>query len=235
MTRPRAVVSWSSGKDSAWALETVRRDNNIDIVGLLTTVTEGYGRVSMHGVREDILAAQAERTGLACVTVRIPPRCSNADYEEAFLRALARARRAGVTQIVFGDLFLEDVRRYRERMLAGCGIEPVFPLWGRGTGELAREMIAGGLSAVVVCLDPRRLARSFAGRAFDSRFVNDLPPGVDPCGENGEFHTCVTGGPMFTRALEVVSGAVVEREGFVFADLLAVGPDAAAAERLACR
>ncbi|HTD52959.1 MAG TPA: ATP-binding protein [Thermoanaerobaculia bacterium] len=235
MTRPRAVVSWSSGKDSAWALETVRRANNIDIVGLLTTVTEGYGRVSMHGVREDILAAQAQRTGLACATVRIPPRCSNAVYEESFLEALARARRVGVTQIVFGDLFLEDVRRYRERMLAGCGIEPVFPLWGRDTGELAREMIAGGLSAVVVCLDPRRLARSFAGRAYDARFVNDLPPGVDPCGENGEFHTCVTGGPMFTRALEVVSGAVVEREGFVFADLLAGGPDVAAAERLVCR
>jgi len=235
VTRPRAVVSWSSGKDSAWALETVRRDNNIDIVGLLTTVTEGYGRVSMHGVREDILAAQAQRTGLACATVRIPPRCSNADYEEAFLRALARARRAGVTRIVFGDLFLEDVRRYRERMLAGSGIEPVFPLWGRDTGELAREMIAGGLSAVVVCLDPRRLARSFAGRTYDARFVNDLPPGVDPCGENGEFHTCVTGGPMFDRALEVVSGAVVEREGFVFADLLAGEPDDAAAERRACR
>ena len=235
MTRPRAVVSWSSGKDSAWALETVRRANNIDIVGLLTTVTEGYGRVSMHGVREDILHLQAQRTGLACATVRIPPRCSNADYEEAFLKALARARRAGVTQIVFGDLFLEDVRRYRERMLAGCGIEPVFPLWGRDTGELAREMIAGGLCAVVVCLDPRRLARSFAGRAYDARFVNDLPPGVDPCGENGEFHTCVTGGPMFTRALEVVSGAVVEREGFVFADLVAGRPDAAAAEKRACR
>ena len=234
MTRPRAVVSWSSGKDSAWALETVRRANNIDIVGLLTTVTEGYGRVSMHGVREDILAAQAQRTGLACATVRIPPRCSNADYEESFLKALARAKRAGVTQIVFGDLFLEDVRRYRERMLAGCGIEPVFPLWGRDTGELAREMIAGGLSAVVVCLDPRRLARSFAGRAYDARFVDDLPPGVDPCGENGEFHTCVTGGPMFDRSLEVSSGAVVEREGFVFADLLAGGPDAAAAERRAC-
>ena len=233
--RPRAVVSWSSGKDSAWALETVRRTNNIDIVGLLTTVTEGYGRVSMHGVREDILGLQAERTGLACATVRIPPRCSNADYEESFLKALARARRAGVTQIVFGDLFLEDVRRYRERMLAGCGIEPVFPLWGRDTGELAREMIAGGLSAVVVCLDPRRLARSFAGRAYDARFVNDLPPGVDPCGENGEFHTCVTGGPMFTRALEVAGGAVVERDGFVFADLVAGGPDAAAAEKRACR
>ena len=234
MTRPRAVVSWSSGKDSAWALETARRAHNIDIVGLVTTVTDGYGRVSMHGVREKILALQAERTGLACVTVRIPARCSNADYEEAFLKALARARRAGVTQIVFGDLFLEDVRRYRERMLAGSGIEPVFPLWGRDTGELAREMIAGGLSAVVVCLDPRRLARSFAGRVYDARFVNDLPPGVDPCGENGEFHTCVTGGPMFTRALEVVSGAVVEREGFVFADLIAE-PDVAAAERRACR
>ena len=235
MTRPRAVVSWSSGKDSAWALETVRRTNNIDIVGLLTTVTEGYGRVSMHGVREDILDLQAERTGLACATVRIPPRCSNADYEKSFLKALARAKRSGVTQIIFGDLFLEDVRRYRERMLAGCGIEPVFPLWGRDTGELAREMIAGGLSAVVVCLDPRRLARSFAGRAYDARFVNDLPPGVDPCGENGEFHTCVTGGPMFTRALAVVSGAVIERDGFVFADLLAGRPDAAAAQKRACR
>jgi uncharacterized protein (TIGR00290 family) len=233
MTRPRAVVSWSSGKDSAWALEMIRRANNIDIVELLTTLTEGYGRVSMHGVREEILDAQAQRSGLGCIKVRIPPRCSNTDYEKSFLIALAEARRKGVTQIVFGDLFLEDVRRYRERLLAGSGIEPVFPLWGRDTGELAREMIAGGLSAVVVCLDPRRLARSFAGRRYDARFLDDLPPGVDPCGENGEFHTCVTGGPMFDRALEVSSGAVVEREWFVFADLLVGQPDVAVAERRA--
>src|SRR5262249_424880 len=219
MTRPKAWLSWSSGKDSAWALETVRRDYNIDIVGLLTTVTEGYERVSMHAVREEILDEQTRHTGLPCVKVRIPQRCVNDDYEKALARALAKAREQGVEKIVFGDLFLEDVRRYREERLAGSGFEPVFPLWGQDTAQLAREMIAAGIEATIVCVDPRRLAPSFAGRPFDRQFLEDLPRGVDPCGENGEFHTCVTSGPMFGSPLPVVCGEVVERDGFVFADL----------------
>jgi uncharacterized protein (TIGR00290 family) len=223
--RPRAVLSWSSGKDSAWALETIRRDNNIYIVALLTTVTAGYDRVSMHGVREEILDAQARRMGLPCVKVRIPPRCVNADYEKAMARALADLREQGVEKFVFGDLFLEDIRRYREERLRGSGIEPIFPLWGRDTRELAREMLAGGLCATVVCVDPRRLSPSFAGRTFDERFLKDLPPDVDPCGENGEFHTCVTAGPMFDAPLDLCRGRVVERDGFVFADLVCREPD----------
>jgi uncharacterized protein (TIGR00290 family) len=232
--RPRAIVSWSSGKDSAWALETVRRAGVFEVVGLLTTVTEEYARVSMHGVREEILDLQAARTGLACVKVKIPPRCTNAVYEDAIGKALAEARRAGVTHVVFGDLFLEDVRRYRERLLDGSGIEPVFPLWGRDTRKLAREMIAAGLEAALVCLDPKALPRRFAGRRFDACLLEELPAGVDPCGENGEFHTCVTAGPMFDGALGLRAGEIVEREGFVFADLLvecAGGPGLGSARR----
>ena len=224
MTRPRAIVSWSSGKDSAWAFEAIRRNYNIDIVSLLSTVTDGFDRVSMHGVRETILDEQARRMGLPCLKVRIPDRCVNTDYEEAMTRALAQARRQGVERVVFGDLFLGDVRRYREQRLAGSGIEPVFPLWGRDTGELAREVIAGGLAATVVCVDPRRLDPSFAGRQFDEQFLRDLPRDVDPCGERGEFHTCVTAGPMFESPLSVERGPVVERDGFVFADLILPRP-----------
>ena len=229
MTKPKGLVCWSSGKDSAWALETVRRCNNIDIVGLLTTLTEGYERVSMHGVREEILDRQAAEAGLPCMKVRIPPGCVNADYEKAMALALAQARERGVRQVVFGDLYLEDVRRYREDRLRGSGIEPVFPLWGRETRDLAREMLAGGLRATVVCVDPRRLAPAFAGESWDARFLDALPPGVDPCGENGEFHTCVTAGPMFDRPLDVERGAVVSRDGFVFADLVCAAPGRAAA------
>ena len=231
MTKPKGLVSWSSGKDSAWALETIRRANNIDIVGLLTTVTEGYDRVSMHGVREEILERQAAEAGLPLVKVRIPPSCVNADYEKAMGRALAEAREQGVRKLIFGDLYLEDVRRYREERLGGSGVEPVFPLWGRETRDLAGEMLDGGLRATVVCVDPRRLAPSFAGETWDVRFLDALPPGVDPCGENGEFHTCVTAGPMFERPLEVERGAVVSRDGFVFADLLCAAPPGRAAGR----
>ena len=197
----------------------MRRGGLFEVVGLLTTITEGYCRVSMHGVREEILDLQAERAGLPCFKVKIPARCVNADYEAAMGRALLEARGRGVTHVVFGDLFLEDVRRYREERLAGSGIEPVFPLWGRDTRELAEEMIEAGLRATLVCVDPRALPASFAGRQFDGRLLQDLPDGVDPCGERGEFHTCVTAGPMFETALSLRPGAVIEREGFVFADL----------------
>jgi len=229
--RPRAIVSWSSGKDSAWALETVRRAGALDVVELLTTVTEGFDRVSMHGVREEILDLQAARVGLPCVKVRIPPRCTNADYERAMGEALCLSRGRGVTHVVFGDLFLEDVRRYREERLEGSGIEPVFPLWGRDTSELAAEMITGGLQAVVVCVDPRALPGSFAGRSFDAQFLQDLPESVDPCGEKGEFHTCVTAGPMFQSPVFVRPGEVLEREGFLFADLLTESGDGGASEK----
>ena len=217
--RRKALVAWSSGKDSAFALHEARRTGELDVIGLLTTLTDDYGRVSMHGVREELLDRQAEALGLPCRKVRIPAGCVNADYERAMGAAVAAAREDGVARIVFGDLFLADVRAYRERMLAGSGIEPVFPLWGRPTATLAREMVASGLEARIVCLDPRRLAPSFAGRAFDASFLAELPGAVDPCGENGEFHTCVTGGPMFERPVPVATGETVTRDGFVFTDL----------------
>jgi uncharacterized protein (TIGR00290 family) len=216
----KALVAWSSGKDSAFALTVTRAAGELDVVGLLTTVTEDYGRVSMHGVREEILERQAVAAALPLRRVRIPAGCVNDEYERRMGVAVAEARAEGVTRVVFGDIFLEDVRAYRERMLAGTGIAPVFPLWGRDTAALAQAMLDAGLAATVVCVDPRRLPDSFAGRAFDRAFLGDLPAGVDPCGENGEFHTCVTAGPMFAYPLGVVRGEVVRRDGFVFADVL---------------
>ncbi len=223
--RRKALVAWSSGKDSAFALHEARRagglerEGELEVVGLLTTLTEDYGRVSMHGVREEILDLQAEALGLPCLKVRIPAGCVNADYERAMRDAVAAAMADGVERIVFGDLFLEDVRAYRERMLSGSGIAPVFPLWGRPTASLAAEMVAAGLEARIVCVDPRKLPPAFAGRTFDATFLSELPEGVDPCGENGEFHTCVTDGPMFGKPVPVVPGETVTRDGFVFADL----------------
>lgn len=224
----RALVSWSSGKDSAWALEAVRREGRFEIAGLLTTVTDSYRRVAMHGVREELLEAQAARARLPLVKVRIPAGCVNAVYERAMAEALDRARREGITHVVFGDLFLEDVRRYREERFEGSGVTPIFPLWGRDTRRLALEMLDAGLEATVVSLDPQRLPASFAGRPFDRRFLGDLPAGVDACGENGEFHTCVTAGPMLNAPVVVLPGEVVCRDGFVFADLVPGSPSATA-------
>lgn len=218
--RPKALIAWSSGKDSAWALHRIRQEGRFEIVGALTTITEDFGRVSMHGVREEVLAAQLDAAGLAPVPVRIPYPCPNGAYEAAMAQALEIARAGGVTHIVFGDLFLEDVRAYREQSLQGTGIAPVFPLWGEPTAALARAMIAEGLGATLVCVDPKALPPGFAGRAFDAALLSALPPEVDPCGENGEFHTCVTDGPMFARPLSLRRGAVAARDGFVFADLL---------------
>jgi uncharacterized protein (TIGR00290 family) len=220
--RPKALVAWSSGKDSAWALHEVRREGALDVVGLLTTVTSEFGRVSMHAVREELLDRQAAALGLPCRKVRIPWPCPNATYEAEMARALAEAREGGVTHVIFGDLFLEDVRAYRVEKLAGTGLEPVFPLWGRDTARLAREMIAGGLRATLTCVDPRVLDASFAGRPFDAALLDALPAGVDPCGERGEFHTFCWAGPMFAATIPVVNGEVVTREGFVFADVLPV-------------
>ncbi len=215
----RALLSWSSGKDCAYALDAVRRAGRIEVVGALTTVTEPFGRVSMHGVREDVLRAQLVAAGLPPWIVRIPFSCPNEIYEARMAEAVARARAEGVTHVVFGDLFLADVRAYRERMLAGTGIAPLFPLWGRATPALAREMVARGLEATVVAVDLAKLPADFAGRRFDGDFLADLPDGVDPCGENGEFHTCVTAGPMLRRRLPVAVGPAVTRDGFSFCDL----------------
>ncbi|SRR6266545_5647465 len=220
MPRPKALVAWSSGKDSAWALHEVQRAGEVDVVGLLTTVTQEFGRVSMHAVRETLLDRQAKVLGQPCQKVRIPWPCPNERYECEMAQALAEARAAGVSRVVFGDLFLADVRAYREAKMASSGIEPLFPLWGRDTAKLAREMLAGGLQATLTCVDPRQLDRSFAGRTFDAALLAALPASVDPCGENGEFHTFVSAGPMFRAPLVIVVGEVVEREGFVFADVL---------------
>ncbi len=215
---PRAVVSWSSGKDSAFALHEARRAGDFELVGLLTTVTAAFGRVSMHGVREALLDRQLEALGLPGRKIFIPSPCPNEVYEREMAQALASAKADGVTHVIFGDLFLEDLRAYREERLASIGMQAVFPLWRRDTRALAGEMLASGVRAVLTCIDPRKLERSFAGRAFDEALLRDLPPGVDPCGENGEFHTFVTAGPMFSRAIAVERGEVVERDGFVFAD-----------------
>ncbi len=220
MHRPRALLAWSSGKDSAWALHELRRGGQVEVAGLLTTLTDPFARVSMHAVREELLDRQAAALGLACRKVRIPWPCPNDRYQQEMARALAEARAEGIAHAVFGDLFLQDVRAYREAQLAGTGIAPLFPLWGRDTARLAREMIGGGLRAVLTCVDPRRVSPALAGRAFDAALLADLPPGVDPCGENGEFHSFAWGGPMFASPLAIAPGEIVEREGFVFADLL---------------
>lgn len=218
--RAKALIAWSSGKDSAWALHVARRAGDCEVVGALTTVTETFGRVSMHGVREELLAAQLASAGLTPTIVRIPYPCPNEVYEARMAAALTDAKAAGVTQVIFGDLFLEDVRAYREQKLAGTGIAPVFPLWGQPTDALAREMIEAGVETYLTCVDLKKLAKDFAGRRFDHGLLAQLPAGADPCGENGEFHSCVVAGPMLTRRIAVTVGAVVEREGFAFADLV---------------
>ena len=220
MGRKKAWLSWSSGKDSAWSLEVVRRRGEYDVEALLTTVNAEYQRVAMHAVRESLLRAQAESTGVPLVTVPIPYPCPNEAYEAAMTAAISRARDEGITHMIFGDLFLEDIRRYREEKLAGTGITPVFPLWGLDTRRLAGEMVGAGLQALLTCVDPAKLDASFAGRRFDTELLADLPSGIDPCGENGEFHTFAFRGPMFRAPIEIERGVVVERDGFVFADAL---------------
>jgi len=221
--RPRAWLAWSSGKDSAWALHVTKQRGDVEVVALLTTVNRTHQRVAMHAVREALLDMQAAAAGLPLVKVPIPSPCPNEVYEQAMSEAMARARAEGVCHIVFGDLFLEDVRAYREKQLGGCGMNPVFPLWGLDTRRLAAEMLAGGLSAYLTCVDPRKLDRTFAGRRFDAALLAALPRGVDPCGENGEFHSFVNAGPMLREEIPVTPGEIVERDGFVFADVLPRG------------
>ena len=212
-------LSWSSGKDSAWSLEMLRRDG-IPVTGLFTSVNAAFDRVAMHAVRRSLLEAQAHAAGLPLHVIEIPYPCPNADYDRIMGAFVERAKAEGVTAMAFGDLFLADIRAYRETQLAGSGITPIFPLWERNTHDLAREMITAGLVAHITCVDPTKLDRSFAGRMFDTAFLADLPPGIDPCGENGEFHTFVSAGPMFRAPIPVRVGEITERDGFVFADLI---------------
>jgi uncharacterized protein (TIGR00290 family) len=213
------ALSWSGGKDSALALGALRARGD-EPCALLTTLTEGFDRISMHGVRRTLLRRQASAVGLPLVEVNIPPACTNEAYEERIAGALAAPPLRDTDGIAFGDLFLADVRAYREERLGRVGKQAVFPLWGRDTSELAREAVERGFEAMVACVDPRLLDASFAGRSFDAAFLDDLPPGVDPCGENGEFHTFVHAGPVLERHLPVALGTVTERDGFVFCDLV---------------
>jgi uncharacterized protein (TIGR00290 family) len=222
--RRKAILSWSSGKDSAWALHVLRERADVEVVALLTTINQAFDRVAMHAVRTELLRAQAEAAEVPLWPVAIPWPCSNDDYEAAMAAVMARARDSGITVAAFGDLFLDDIRRYREERLRGTGMEPVFPLWGLPTDRLARDMIAAGLRARLTCVDPRQLPARFAGRDFDEALLAELaalPAAVDPCGERGEFHTFAYAGPMFRHPIAVEAGAVVERDGFVFADLVA--------------
>ena len=219
----KCLISWSSGKDSAWMIHVLRQQPDIELAGVLTTVNEKYQRVAMHAVRVELLQAQADALGLPLWTVPIPSPCPNDVYERAMSAAVARAVGEGFTHMAFGDLFLEDIRRYREEKLAGTGLTPIFPLFGADTTALAREMVAGGLKARLTCVNPKVLDAKFAGRDFDASLLDELPASVDPCGERGEFHSFAYGGPMFSKSIPIRSGDVVERDGFVFADVM---PDA---------
>ncbi|AKT37683.1 ATP-binding protein [Chondromyces crocatus] len=219
MPRP-TLLSWSSGKDSAYALHVLRQQTDIEVVGLLTTVDEAHARVAIHGVRVGLLRAQAAATGLPLREVPLPSPCPNAEYEARMGAALAQARAEGVAALAFGDLFLEEIRRYREDSLRGTGLDAVFPLWGEPTPALARRMLALGLRARITCIDPRRVGREVVGRDFDEALLDGLPHTVDPCGERGELHTFAYAGPMFRHPIGITTGETVERDGFVFADLL---------------
>jgi len=216
----RVLLSWSSGKDSAWALQKLRQQSDVDLDGLLTTINEQSDRVPMHAVRTDLLRRQAESLGLPLRLVNLPFPCDNETYEERLRAAICTAKAEGIDAIAFGDLFLTDVRHYRERMMEGTGVSPLFPLWGRPTADLAREMIDGGLRARITCVDPRCLPAAMSGREFNDDFLNALPDGVDPCGENGEFHSFAYDGPMFTHPVQFTIGETVAHDGFIFTDLL---------------
>ena len=221
MTKPKALLSWSSGKDSAWALHVLRQRGEVEVVGLVTTINAAFDRVAMHGVRAELVEAQARAADLPLWRVPLPWPCSNDEYESRMRTVIEKARAVGVTAFAFGDLFLPDIRAYRERQLAGTGLEPLFPIWGTpdDTPSLARAMIGAGLRATLTCVDPRQLSANFAGRQFDLDLLADLPPGVDPCGERGEFHTFCHAGPIFAAPIKVQPGDVVEQDGFWFADL----------------
>lgn len=214
----RVLLSWSSGKDSAWTLYVLRQQPGIEIVGLLTTLNSEFDRVAMHGTRRSVLEAQAHAAKLPLWIVPLPWPCSNEIYEQRMTDVCKRAVAERVEAVAFGDLFLQDVRAYRENQLAPTGLKPLFPLWGIATAPLAREMIAAGLRARLTCVDSKQLPSAFAAREFDEKLLNDLPAGVDPCGERGEFHTCAYAGPMFTTAIQLIPGETVNRDGFAYAD-----------------
>jgi len=216
----KTLLSWSSGKDSAWALHLLRQQQGLEVCGLVTTFNTSANRVAMHAVRRSLVEAQAESVGLPLWQVELPWPCSNAEYEERMAAVCRRAVSEGITAVAFGDLFLEEIRAYREKQLAGTGLEPLFPVWGIPTGALGREMIRAGQKALITCVDPSKLDESYAGRSYDDGLLDGLPAAVDPCGENGEFHTFVYDGPAFSRGLEVRSGEIVKRDGFVFADVV---------------
>jgi uncharacterized protein (TIGR00290 family) len=216
----KVLLSWSSGKDSVWALHLLRQQPDVEVVALLTSFNSAADRVAMHAVRRALVDAQASRTEIPQWSVDLPWPCSNAEYEECMRGVCQRAFAEGITAVAFGDLFLQDIRDYRERQLQGTGLEPWFPVWEIPTAQLARDMIAAGVKAKITCVDPAQVNRSFAGRDFDQALLDSLPPGVDPCGENGEFHTFVYDAPVFSRPIEVRMGEIVERDGFVFADVL---------------
>jgi uncharacterized protein (TIGR00290 family) len=218
--KPKALIAWSTGKDSAWALHEIRKDGHYDIVSAFTTLTEGRDRVTVHGVREDLLRAQLDAAALPSIPVRIPDPCPNDVYQRAMTEALAQAKAAGVTHVVFGDLFLSDLRAWREARLSEASMTAVFPLWRRPTDRLARDMIAGGVRAHLATVDLKRMSASFAGRSFDDNLLSDLPADVDPCGENGEFHSFVTAGPMFAKPVPIMVGETSVRDGFAYADLM---------------
>jgi uncharacterized protein (TIGR00290 family) len=224
MTKFKTLVSWSSGKDSAWLVHVLRGMPHVQLGALLTTINEEAQRVAMHAVRLELVRAQAAAVGLPLWVVPIPSPCPNSVYEQAMAGTVARAVSEGYTHVAFGDLFLEDVKTYREERLAGTGLTPLFPLFGSNTPELARQMIAAGLGARLTCVNPRVLDRSFVGREFDERLLADLPAEIDPCGERGEFHSFAYRGPMFAEPIPVETGVIIERDGYVFADLAARKP-----------
>ena len=223
----KTLLSWSSGKDSAWALYVLRQRSDLEVVGLVTTINQLYQRISIHAVRLELLRRQAEAVGLPLHLIELPQPCANAQYEAAMAAFIAEAKRQTVDQMAFGDLFLADVKEYREAKLSGTGINPLFPLWLTPTDALAREMIRSGLRAVVTCVDPQKLPLSFAGREFNQEFLSALPSHVDPCGELGEFHTFAFDGPMFSKSVDIEVGEITEREGFIYADVLPATNDSA--------
>lgn len=216
----KTLMSWSSGKDSAWALHTLQQDPNIDVVGLFCTVNKAFERVAMHGVRIELLQRQADSIGLPLEILEIPYPCSNSNYEHIMGKFVRRAQENSIEHFAFGDLFLEDIRNYREEKLKDSGITPIFPIWGIPTEQLSRTMLNGGLRTVITCIDPKQITEDFAGREYDEAFLTSLPENVDPCGENGEFHSFVFDGPMFKEQIDIRVGDIVHRDGFVFADVL---------------
>lgn len=223
MSKKKTLLSWSSGKDSAWTLYQLQQDSDVELAGLVTTVNQVHQRVAMHAVRVALLEQQAAAANLPLHIINIPHPCSNETYNQAMTSFFESIEAMGITHMAFGDLYLEEIRQYREDNLKQTGLKPLFPLWLKPTDQLAQEMLAAGLKTRITCIDPKQLAASFAGREFNQQFLNDLPEGVDPCGENGEFHSFAYAGPMFKQPINISLGEVVERDGFVFADLIQEG------------